>query len=155
MRLIRAALLLAVLPLTARAQDAEQKAVLAVVDKLFDGMRKADTASMRALFIPSARMLGVNPQGQPSSDSIDRWLAGIGRKPATTIYDEQTWAPEVRVDGTIAQAWMQYAFFIGERLNHCGVDAFDFLKIGGEWKIATVMDTRHMNACTPPPRKLP
>jgi hypothetical protein len=154
MRIIRVALLLAALPVAARAQDADKSAVLAVVDKLFDGMRKADTASMRALFIPAARMLGVNPQGQPSSDTIDRWLAGIGRKPPTTIYDERTWAPEVRIDGTIAQAWMQYAFYIGDRLNHCGVDAFDFLKIGSEWKIATVMDTQHMTACKPP-AKLP
>lgn len=154
MKIIRAALLLAVLPITARAQDGEQKAVLAIVDKLFDGMRKADTAAMRALFIPQARMLGISREGQPTSATIDAWLTGIGRKPATTIYDERTWSPEVRIDGAIAQAWMQYAFYIGDRLNHCGVDAFDFLKVGAEWKIATVMDTRHMTACTPP-AKLP
>ena len=89
-----------------------------------------------------------------TSESIDPWLAGIGRKPPATIYDERTWSPEVRIDGTIAQAWMQYAFYLGERLSHCGVDAFDFLKVGTEWKIATVMDTRHTTACTPP-AKLP
>ncbi len=153
MKMIRAALLIAALPFAARAQDTEQKAVLAVVDKLFDGMRKADTAAMRALFIPGARMLSIGRQGQPSSEPIDPWLVSIGKKPATTIYDERTWAPEVKIDGAIAQAWMQYAFFVGERMNHCGVDAFDFLKIGTEWKIATIMDTRHMTACTPPAKQ--
>jgi hypothetical protein len=154
MKIIRIALLAAALPVVARAQDAEQKAVLAVVDKLFDGMRKADTAAMRALFIPQARMLRVDRQGQPTSATIDGWLNGIGRKPAATIYDERTWSPEVRIDGAIAQAWMPYAFFIGDRLSHCGIDAFDFLKVGSEWKIATVMDTQHATPCTPP-AKLP
>ena len=152
MKFFRAALLLVALPLAARAQESEQKAILAVVDKLFDGMRKADTAVMRSLFIPQARMLSIR-QGQPSAESIDGWLASIARKPATTVYDERTWAPEVRVDGAIAQAWMQYAFYVGERQNHCGVDAFDFLKIGAEWKIATIMDTRHMTPCTPPAKE--
>ena len=152
MRIFRLALLVAALPVVARAQDTEQKAVLAVVDKLFDGMRKADTASMRALFIPQARMLSIR-QGQPSSETIDGWLTSIARKPATTIYDERTWSPEVRVDGAIAQSWMQYAFYVGERLNHCGIDAFDFLKIGAEWKIATIMDTRHTGTCTPPAKQ--
>jgi hypothetical protein len=64
---------------------------------------------------------------------------------------ERTWAHEVRVDGNIAQAWMQYDFHIGERFSHCGVDAFDFVKIGDAWKIVQVMDTRRTTGCTPPP----
>lgn len=154
MRLFRFALLIAALPMVARAQADDQKAVLAVVDKLFDGMRKADTALMRSLFVPQARMLGVGRQGEATSNSVDAWLNSIGQKRANLVYDERTWAPEAKVDGTIAQAWMQYAFYLGDKLSHCGVDAFDFLKVGSEWKIATVMDTRH-DAATCKPAKNP
>ena len=154
---MRSFLLIAVLacaPLAnARAQDAESKAVQAVVQKLFDGMRARDTATMRALFIPQARMLRRTAQGTVNSDSIDGWLSGIGRAAAGVVYDERTWAHEVSVDGEIAQAWMQYAFYAGPALNHCGVDAFDLIKVGDAWKIVSVMDTSRRTGCTPPPGK--
>jgi hypothetical protein len=131
---------------------ADSTAVLAVVQRLFDGMRARDTSSMRALFVPQARMLGLSQQGELRADPIDGWLAGIARAPEGTVYDERTWAHEVRVDGDIAQAWMQYAFFVGDRLNHCGVDAFDLVRMRGEWRIVAVMDTRRSTGCAPPAR---
>jgi hypothetical protein len=154
MKIIRIALLVAALPIAAPAQDAEQKAVIAVVEKLFDGMRKADTAMMRLLFAgPGVRMMGINREGQFNPQPVDGWLTGIGRKPAEQIWDEKTWAHEAKVDGNIAQVWMQYAFYIGERLNHCGVNAIDFMKFGTEWKIVSIMDSRRNTGCTPPPKQ--
>jgi hypothetical protein len=138
------------LPVKGRAQD-ETKAVIAVVDRLFEGMRKADTTAMRALFAPDARMWGVR-QGQITANPVDSWLQSIGRQPAGTVLNERTWAHEVRVDGTVAQAWMQYDFHIGERFSHCGIDAFSFIKAGTDWKIVGVMDTRRTTGCTPPPK---
>ncbi|HYV98346.1 MAG TPA: nuclear transport factor 2 family protein [Gemmatimonadaceae bacterium] len=135
------------------AQTDEGKAVLAVVDKLFDGMRRGDTAAMRATFAPQARMLGVGRQGEARADGIDGWLASIGRQPAGTVLNERTWAPEVKVDDNVAQAWMQYDFHIGDRFSHCGIDAFDLLKIGGQWKIVSVLDTRRTTGCTGPANK--
>ncbi len=140
-----------VLPAAVRAQDAEGKAVLAVVQKLFDGMRKGDTAAMRGLIASDARMLRLDRGGQVAASPVDGWLRGIGGKPAATIWNERTWAHEVRVDGNIAQAWMQYDFHIGDTFHHCGVDAFDFMKVGTEWKIVTIMDTSRTTGCTPPP----
>jgi hypothetical protein len=139
------------LPATLVAQDAEAVAIIAVVDRLFEGMRTKDTAMMRALFVPEARMVGVGREGAVRADPIDGWLAGIGRSPATTVLRERTWNHEVKVDGVIAQAWMDYDFYVGGRFSHCGVDAFHFLKVGNAWKIATVMDTRRTEGCTEPP----
>jgi hypothetical protein len=133
------------------AQGAEEKAISAAVDALFEGMKTKDTTAMRALFVPQARMVGVNPRGEVTANSIDGWISSIGRSASGTALIERTWAHEVRVDGNIAQAWMQYDFHIGERFSHCGVDAFDFVKIGDAWKIVQVMDTRRTTGCTPPP----
>ncbi len=148
---LAAAALVAGLPPAVRAQDAESVAIVALVDQLFEGMRTKDTAMMRSLFVPQARMVGVGRDGAVRADPIDGWLAGIGRAPATTVLRERTWNHEVKVDGVIAQAWMDYDLFIGERFSHCGVDAFHLLKINGAWKIATVMDTRRTEGCTDPP----
>src|SRR5690349_16466121 len=65
MRLRRLALLLALIaPVAAHAQAAapatpavdERPAVLAVVKALFDGMRKGDSAAVRAVFHPEAQL---------------------------------------------------------------------------------------------------
>jgi hypothetical protein len=133
------------------AQQSEQTAIIAVVDALFEGMRTKDTTAMRALFLPQARMVGLDRQGKVTANPVDGWIASIGRSAAGTELRERTWAHEVRVDGAIAQAWMQYDFHIGERFSHCGVDAFDFVKVEGAWKIIGVMDTRRTEGCTPPP----
>jgi hypothetical protein len=139
-------------PAPAAAQASEEKAIIAVVDALFEGMRTKDTAAMRALFVPEARMVGLSRDGATvTANSIDGWITSIGRSAAGTELRERTWAHEVRVDGSIAQAWMQYDFHIGERFSHCGVDAFDFVKVGDAWKIVQVMDTRRPSGCTPPP----
>jgi hypothetical protein len=151
LRTLIAAAGIVLLAVPARAQESEGKAVQAVIDKLFDAMRKGDTASMRAVFAPAAKMFGVNRQGALAADSIDSWLRSIGRQPPGTVLNERTWAPQVRVDDNIAQAWMQYDFHIGDRFTHCGVDAFDLMKIGGEWKIVAVLDTRRTTGCTLPP----
>ena len=135
----------------AAAQASEDKAIIAVVDALFEGMKTKDTAAMRALFVPQARMVGVNAQGAVTANPVDGWIKSIGRSAPGTALIERTWAHEVRVDGSIAQAWMQYDFHIGERFSHCGVDAFDFVKVGDAWKIVQVMDTRRPTGCTPPP----
>jgi hypothetical protein len=137
---------------SAAAQDtAESRAIISVVDRLFDGMRTRDTASMRALFVPEARMIGLTNQGAVRAPAVDGWLASIGRANPASPLRERTWAHKVNVDGMIAQAWMEYDFHVGDRFLHCGVDAFDFLKVGGEWKIVSVMDTRRMTGCTEPP----
>jgi hypothetical protein len=146
--------LLGVAPIPLAAQDAEQKAVIAVVDRLFDGMKRADTAAMRALFVPQARMFGLGRDSQVTANTVDGWINSVGGRPAGQLI-ERTWAHEVRVDGHIAQAWMQYDFHVGERFSHCGVDAFNFVKVAGEWKIVSVMDTRRQTNCMPPSGRLP
>src|SRR5690606_9471441 len=62
MRLRRA---LIVLPLVlaatpAAAQQSDEQAVIAVVQKLFDGMRARDTVMMNSTFAPGAQLLGIS-----------------------------------------------------------------------------------------------
>ncbi|HKS06695.1 MAG TPA: nuclear transport factor 2 family protein [Gemmatimonadaceae bacterium] len=136
---------------SASAQTADSVAIIAVVQKLFDGMRKKDTTSMRALFVPQARMLGLRGDSAVSASPVDGWLTSIARNPTGPMADEKTWGYEVRVDGNIAQAWMQYALYVDTTFRHCGVDAFDLVKLRGEWKIVSVMDTRRTTGCPTPP----
>ncbi len=134
--------------------SAEQQAVMATVVRLFDGMRASDTTVMRSAFHPSARLQTTGMRdGAPvvQSVSIDQFLAGIAR-PHDEVYDERIWNAEVRVDDNLATAWMNYAFFVGERLSHCGVNAFQLFRAPAGWQIIQVTDTRRQQGCQAPPQ---
>ena len=148
-----AAVLLVLCPLPLAAQGADEKAVLDVVTRLFDGMRTRDTTAMRAAFAPGARMWGVGRTGEIQGESIDGWIASIARIPAGQDADEVLHDPEVRIDGNIATVWTYYDLFLGERFLHCGYDAFQLVRAQDAWKIVSVTDTRRQEGCRKERRK--
>ena len=152
MRPARGAILLGLLaaaPLPLAAQGAEERAVFAVVQQLFDGMRTRDTARMRAALHPEARL--VSPalrDGVPGVrvESPSGWLAQVARSTGAAV-DERLRNPVVRVDGTLASVWVEYSLFVGERFVHCGVDAFHLVRTAAGWRIIDLADTRRREGC--------
>ena len=142
------------LPVPAHAQTDDEAAVRAVVDRLFDAMRAADSAGVRAVLHPKTRLTSVaESDGQPAIevlDSMDGFINAVGT-PHEETWDERIWDVEVRIDGRLATVWANYAFYLGDRLSHCGVDAFQLFKDVDGWKIFEIADTRRREGCEPPP----
>ncbi len=135
-----------------QAQSAE-RAVMQVIDRLFDGMRAGDSTMLRSVFDAEARMVSVGTRdGEPSLNvgSVDRFVTSIGT-PRDVVYDEPIWDWEVRIDGHLAQVWTKYAFYRGEDFSHCGVDAFQLVRRNEGWKIFQLTDTRRRDDCWTPP----
>ena len=127
------------------AQAPAEQEVRQAVDRLFAGMRAGDSTVVRAAFHPTARLQSVGiREGQPSvlrADSVGAFVRAVGT-PHTDVYDERISNVQIRVDGDLATAWMDYAFFTGERFSHCGVNAFQFFRAPEGWKIIAITDTR-------------
>lgn len=143
--------LFAVLPLAAQSADAEKPAVMAVVTRLFDGMRAGDSAVVRSVFHPKAQLsTAVVRQGTPSVEfeGIDGFITAVGT-PHAEVWDERIKNPQVLIDGTFATVWVDYGFYLGGKFSHCGVDAFQLAKVGTDWKIIALADTRRRQGCTP------
>lgn len=147
----RALLLAAVVVVPARAQSPDHDAAYAVITRLFDAMRARDTTTMRALFVPNASMQSLG--ASVKFESIDGWIAGVGRAPAGVVLDERLANPIVHIDGPLANIWVDYWFFVGERFSHCGADAFLLAKQDGTWRVFSVVDTRRTQGCAPPPAR--
>jgi hypothetical protein len=134
-----------------RAQSDDQ-AVLAVVNKFFDGMRSRDTAAMRSAVLPTTLLerTSAGPSGMgdpiPISQFIDR--VGKGTGPGG---NEQIKDPKILIDGPLASVWTYYTFTPGgqTQVNHCGTDAFLLRKGPDGWKIFHVADTSRSEGCTP------
>jgi hypothetical protein len=138
---------LAAAPAAGAAQQQDEQAIRAVVDRLFDGMRTRDTTLMRSVFHAEARLFGHARDGSIDITSISDFIAGIARAPDGMVLDEVLHDTEVRVDGPLAAVWTYYDFFAGDRFSHCGHDAIHLLKTGTEWKIVALADSRRTTGC--------
>jgi hypothetical protein len=126
----------------------EQQAVQAVILRLFDGMREADSAKVRSTFAPGMRMVRVGTRANPDTiifDAPDGWLSAVAR--SNKSWNETPSKIRIEVDGNLASAWMDYTFKINGTMSHCGADSFDFVKSRGEWKITQLGDTQRRTGC--------
>jgi hypothetical protein len=139
------------LPSVAAAQkSADETAALAVVQDLFKGMRTKDTALMRTLFEPGARLTGIRTRQDGSTVlqviSADQFISFVARD-ARPDWTERAFDPKIEIEGTLAQIWAAYDFHFGQTFSHCGVDAVQLLKFNGKWLIVAIADTFQREGC--------
>ena len=132
------------------AQDADRAAILTTVQKVFDAMRTRDTVLLASAFDTSARLVAVSTRGTPavSQTTVAEFGAAISWAPAGDVWNERIFEPDVRIDGPVAQVWAYYTFHRNAAFSHCGVDAFMLLRVGAEWKITQLADSRRTQGCT-------
>lgn len=147
---------LASAPAHAQRESAEPSAeVRSAIIRLFDGMRAGDSAVVRVAFHPAARLqsVGSNREGVIAlrTDSLGAFLNAVGA-PGHPEWDERIANLVVQVDGDLAQAWMNYTFYLGGRKSHCGVNALQLFRTAEGWKIIQIVDTRRRSECPDLPR---
>jgi hypothetical protein len=126
------------------AQTPDEAAVKTTINRMFDGMAKADSMGLKPLFAPGARLQTVlNKQGTVSvkEDPITGFIASIGKAKAGSL-DERLSGMDIRIDGDLATAWTPYSFYYNGKQSHCGANAFTLVRIDGDWKIQNIIDTR-------------
>lgn len=131
------------------AARTEEAAVLATTQKVFDGMRQSDTTLFKSAFHPTARILSTMTQNDATIyqyESVNNFVQAIAR-PHTDVWDERVTDYEVRIDDGLAMVWMNYAFYVGTKFTHCGVNTFTLLRTAEGWKIIELADTRRIAPC--------
>lgn len=147
MRVI-AYLTLLLLPWFAAAQN-DEDSIKETINRLFDGMRQSDSKSVRGCFTQTAILQTVsrNKDGEimVRTDHVDSFAASLAKP--HDLYDERIVFESIRIDGSLASVWTPYRFFVGSRLNHCGVNSFQLVKTQDGWKIQYLIDTRRKEGC--------
>lgn len=114
----------------------------ATVKAMFAGMSAKDTSAIRATLHPVVRLFGTaTVNGAPAyrAGTMDGWVRGAGR--ATSNNEERTFDHQTRIDGNLATVWTPYEFYREGNFSHCGIDAYQLVKLGGKWLIISASDT--------------
>jgi len=154
MRRIAIVVLAAGLVFAGRAQpiaaQSEEDSVRAVVQALFDAMREADSSAVRSLFHPELQQMASSGMraGQPAVafGDIDAFVKAVGEAEPGSL-DERIGPPEIRIDDQLATVTTPYAFHYNGNLSHCGVDVFLIARVGDDWRIVGLADTRRRDGC--------
>jgi hypothetical protein len=139
-------------PATRLVPSPAEAEVIAVAQRLFDAMRTRDTAAVRGLFTPQGRVIGMGQQGGETAyrdRSVGEFIASVAASTEPLI--ERMWDAEVRISPPLATLWAPYDFHRGERFSHCGFDAFQMVRVNGEWRITALGYTMQAENCPPSP----
>ena len=135
------------LPAPAIAATAEEQAVLAPLQALFDGMAKRDKAAINAVLLPDGGATLIR------NGKIIQFRLGTfaDRMPAsTTPIEERIHDPLIRIDDDIAMIWAPYEFLVDGQVDHCGTDVVNLVRRDGKWMIAGIADNSRKD-CGPQP----
>jgi Putative lumazine-binding len=121
------------------AQSVQEQAVLAPIHAMFDGMSKRDAAAIKAPTLPGGTMVLMR-NGKPTQMTFEDFAERVG-KPGTTQIEERIHHPWVRIDNDLAVVWAPFNFLVDNKVDHCGTDLFNLVRIDRKWLIASVADT--------------
>lgn len=132
------------------AQSPEETAVKATVDQLFTGMRTGNGKLVADAFSGNAVLQTIVSRAdgtvEVKTESVADFVSAVN-KPHTEQWDERIQYGTIQIDSQLATVWTPYQFYLGGRFSHCGVNAFQLVKINGFWKIQYIIDTRRKTAC--------
>ena len=122
-----------------RAATPEEQAVLAPVNAMFDAMAKHDAVAFKKPLLPGGNMVLMR-DGKPTQLTFDAFAQLVG-KPGKGQIAERIHDPLVRTDNDLAVVWAPFEFLVDGKVDHCGTDLFNLVRVDGQWLVASVADT--------------
>ncbi|MBX2967159.1 MAG: nuclear transport factor 2 family protein [Cyclobacteriaceae bacterium] len=136
------------------AQSPDEVQIRQVIENLFTGMKKGDSTLVRSVFHETATMATALRNREQKAvlrreSSVDGFVKAVGT-PRADALNEEIWGLEIKTDGDLAQAWCDFAFYVGKNFSHCGVNTFQLFRTEKGWKIFHIADTRRPTDCKIP-----
>lgn len=133
-------IMLIMLPQTALAN-----AVQLPINNLFDAMREHNGDKLLQQFSKDAQLHRAEVDGTVSVADIEKFASSITK--STKYLDEHLLDIIVHQQANLASVWTPYAFYLDQKLSHCGVNSFQLIKQKGSWKIHYLIDNTHQGDC--------
>lgn len=130
------------------AQSNDKEAVIAVIETFFESLEKLDSN----LYKQTLELDGQVWTTDHMKDTVRYRHRHFGddmrmfeRKDMKLF--EKALSYEVKVQASLAMAWVPYEFYLNDAFSHCGVDIFTLQKKDGQWKIIGAAYTVEKEGC--------
>lgn len=132
------------------SQNKDEAEITTVIKTMLDAMRESDSTKLRSVFYKDVRLQTIAKKKTGEvvihEENINDFIKAVGT-PHPEVWNEVIHNYEIKIDGNLATAWTPYSFFLGDKLSHCGVNAFQLMKDKTGWKIISIIDTRRKENC--------
>ena len=141
-------LLLLFIPLISFGQEFEKEKIKSVIKTFFAGFHKKDslllTSVLEKSFTLNSTSFNEN-EGVLRNINGDNFISPVISRPSSPAWKEKLFSYEIKIDGPLANVWVDYEFWIDNKLSHCGVNSIHLLKKKSGWKIFNISDSRRNN----------
>ncbi len=123
----------------------EEKAIKQSISTFFEGLQTSDTLKIQSVCHNEMKLQSImekNTVGVLSYQSNSEFFKSIAAIPKNVKIEERLLSYNIQIDGTMANVWTPYEFYINEKLSHIGVNSFTLLLENNIWKIVHIIDTR-------------
>jgi len=143
--------LLFIITFSSHAQTDDETAAKQAVIQFFEGFHKKDSVLMQAVVHKDIilQTTFTNAQGEAvlRNQKADGFIKAVVSRAENPVWNEKILSYNVQVDGTMANVWTPYEFWLDGKFLHCGVNSFQLFKDNGTWKIIYLIDTRRKEGC--------
>ena len=133
------------------AQTEEQKKIEKTITLFFEGFHKRDSLQMKSVIsenftLQSAYKLN-DTTSTLQSTNLNDFLYKVVNRNLNNKWEEKLLSFDINIDGTLANAWVKYEFWLNDKFSHCGVNSFHLYLSDYGWKIIQLVDSRRKNNC--------
>ena len=127
-------------------QKAEYVVIRETVEKLFTGMKNADTVMIKSVFAENAILQTITKNNTVKTENVQDFVNSISQFSANDANEKITFEA-IHLDGNLASVLTPYEFYYKGKFSHCGANSFQLVKQNDTWKIQYLIDTRRKENC--------
>jgi hypothetical protein len=120
------------------SMNADQKAALASFQAMLDGLGKRDKSAMMAQLLPGGGAILMR-NGKPAQMTFEALTDRLSR-PGKETHEERIHDAVLHVDGDVGTLWAPFEFLVDGKIDHCGRDIANLVRVDGRWLIAAIED---------------
>ncbi|MEO8174971.1 MAG: hypothetical protein ABI581_17885 [Sediminibacterium sp.] len=143
MKLFAAVFCLLFTAIGASSQTTPEDSVKTAIGKYFTSIRNSDGIAFRQSFADSSTYININrdASGEPvvrAAPIVD--MALLISSMAKGMADPRISFDMVKVNGSLASAWVPFKFYVNEQQLYCSIASFQMIRKKGVWKILYYID---------------
>lgn len=141
-------LLFLFIPLISYGQDIQKEKLKTVVKTFFEGFHNKDSLLIASVIDRSFHVNSTSfkeDNGILRNMSRDNFISTVISRPESPVWKEKLLSFNIKIDGPLANVWVDYEFWLDDKLSHCGVNSIHLVKKKSGWKIFNITDSRRID----------